>query len=128
LRPTVSGRRNPWLMTPRGVTLDVGRFEPRREDIMRQLIESKVNLNPGIRDILHSLQTGDVPVALYHHSRTDMFWGCHYCQKTGTLKRGLNKLGELYMAIVSANKRKFDCAQDESVPNKSMRSSSFWKS
>ncbi len=103
-------------MTSRGVKLDVGRFDSQREDIMRQLIKSKVALNPVIQDLLHTLQAGGVPVALYHHSRTDMFWGCHFCQETGTLKRGLNKLGELYMKIVGANKRKIDGSQVESVP------------
>ena len=85
----------------------MGRFDPRREDIMRQLVESKVYRNPEIRDILHSLQTGDVPVALYHFSRSDMFWGCYVDHDTGTLKTGLNKLGELYMAIAGANKMSY---------------------
>ena len=102
-------------MTSRGVKLDVGRFDPQRESIMRQLIGSKVALNPGIQDVLRSLQVGDGPVALYHHSRTDMFWGCHFCQETGTLKKGLNKLGELYVEIIGANKRKIE-SDDEPDP------------
>ncbi len=80
-------------MKIRGAVLDVECWNNNRDAIMNALIKSKIQRNSYIRSILEIAATHNIKFV--HFSRSDMYWGAHV-NEDGTLKNGLNKLGEIY--------------------------------
>jgi len=78
------------------VALDVACWENKKVGIMKDLIASKMERHPEIRQIIKVAKENDI--TLVHFSRSDMYWGAHV-NDTGTgLKNGQNMLGKLYMS------------------------------
>ncbi len=86
-------------MKKRGAVLDFSRWsEDVSQTIMRELIVSKIQRNPVIREILDLLAPHHVE--LVHFSRSDMFWGAHVNEERTAIIRGKNLLGELYNEFI----------------------------
>ena len=85
-------------MKTRGAVLDVECWNNNRDTIMNALIKSKIQRNPYIRSILEIAATHNIEFV--HFSRSDMYWGAHV-NEDGTLKKGLNKLGEIYNKYIN---------------------------
>ena len=76
---------------------NIQEWDAQKEGIMRELIEDKVKRHPLLRDILKSCEKHRIPIV--HFSRTDMEWGAHLHDDGLSIKKGNNKLGNLYMQI-----------------------------
>ena len=76
------------FMKKHRVELDIPRWNERSLQLMTELIRSKVAQSLDIQSIL--MRCKKYNIILYHHSRTDMFWGCHINSDTGTVKKGDN--------------------------------------
>jgi ribA/ribD-fused uncharacterized protein len=85
------------FMKKHRMELDIPRWNERSLQLMSELVRSKVAQSSNIRSILQRCKKYNI--MLYHHSRTDAFWGCHINSDTGTVKKGENMLGEIYMQI-----------------------------
>jgi ribA/ribD-fused uncharacterized protein len=85
-----------------GAALDLECWNQNQDNIMMALIESKIRRNEYIRSILKIVYENNVK--LVHFSRTDMYWGAHV-NPDGSIKTGLNKLGEIYNLLKNINKR-----------------------
>jgi predicted NAD-dependent protein-ADP-ribosyltransferase YbiA (DUF1768 family) len=85
-------------MKIRGAVLDVECWNNNRDAIMNALIKSKIQRNSYIRSILEIAATHNIKFV--HFSRSDMYWGAHV-NEDGTLKKGLNKLGEIYNQYIN---------------------------
>jgi predicted NAD-dependent protein-ADP-ribosyltransferase YbiA (DUF1768 family) len=92
---TEGGRKT---MEERGYTLDISRWATHSVPLMQELIQSKIERNPEIKQILNILKQFNVQLA--HFSRSDMKWGCHVSEDGKTIKNGSNKLGEIYNQIM----------------------------
>jgi ribA/ribD-fused uncharacterized protein len=78
------------------VSLDISCWENKKVGIMRDLIASKMERHPEIRQIIKVAK--DNNITLVHFSRSDMYWGAHVdVAKTG-IKNGQNMLGRLFMS------------------------------
>ena len=77
-----------------GVKLNVEEQIENNELLMSSLIQSKINRYYYIKNILRLAK--DNNIKFVHFSRTDMGWGAHLSDDRLTIKKGLNKLGELY--------------------------------
>lgn len=75
--------------------LDVEKWSTISEKVMKDLIREKLK-NEVVRAIISICAKNQIP--LLHHSRSDMKWGCH-ANPDGTIKRGENLLGQIYMKI-----------------------------
>jgi ribA/ribD-fused uncharacterized protein len=76
---------------------NIQEWDAQKEGIMRELIEDKVKRHPVLRDILKSCAKHRIPIV--HFSRTNMEWGCHLEEDGLSIKKGNNKLGNMYMQI-----------------------------
>jgi ribA/ribD-fused uncharacterized protein len=70
------------------------KFWDNGDQIMEDLIKSKIQKNPEIREILSLLKGKNVH--LVHTSRFDLYWGAHMNKDGSGIKEGLNKLGNIY--------------------------------
>ena len=84
-------------MKKNGVTLDMECWNKKKLNLMKELIQSKIERHPEIKEILAIVKREGIQ--LVHFSRTDMEWGAHV-EEDGTIKRGNNLLGEIYMSFV----------------------------
>lgn len=80
-------------MKKRGAVLDIECWDKTKDRVMDTLIKSKIQRNEYIRSILEIAANNNI--TFVHFSRSDMYWGAHM-NEDGTIKKGLNKLGELY--------------------------------
>ena len=80
-------------MKKHGAALDIGCWDKTKDSIMKTLIQSKIKRNAYIRSILNTARKHNI--RFVHFSRTDMYWGAHM-NPDGSIKTGLNKLGEMY--------------------------------
>ena len=85
-------------MKKRGVELDVELFDSVRDDIMKSLVKDKITRHSEVQDILR--KSKEEKIELLHHSRSDMYWGCHVDNETGQIRKGRNRLGEIYMEFI----------------------------
>ena len=85
------------FMSKQRVALDIRRWNEISHSLMRELIEAKVGQDTHIQRILQLCSTHNVQ--LFHHSRSDMLWGCHVDQNSGQIKKGENLLGAIFMDI-----------------------------
>lgn len=70
------------------------KFWDNGDQIMEDLIKSKIQKNPEIREILSLLKGNNVH--LVHFSRMDMRWGAHMNKQNTEIIKGDNKLGDIY--------------------------------
>ncbi len=84
-------------MTKNGVALNVAAFNAAQMNIMRDIIQSKIDRHPDIQEILRKAR--EHHMQLVHFSRSDMLWGAHVEPDGSAIKRGENKLGELYLRL-----------------------------
>ena len=82
-------------MKKNGANLDIECWNKKKMDLMRELIDSKIERHPEIKEILRIAKREGIQ--LVHFSRTDMEWGAHV-EDDGTIKKGDNLLGEIYMS------------------------------
>ena len=80
-------------MKKHGATMDVACWDKTKDGVMNALIKSKIHRNEYIRSILKI--ASDNNIKFVHFSRSDMYWGAHV-NADGSIKAGLNKLGEIY--------------------------------
>lgn len=80
-------------MKERGAVLNVDFWNKKRDEIMIDLVESKIRRNAEIRNILEIAKRLDI--RFVHFSRMDMYWGAHV-NEDGTIKKGENHLGKTY--------------------------------
>jgi ribA/ribD-fused uncharacterized protein len=78
------------------VTLDVPCWENTKVGIMRDLIASKMERHPEIREIINVAKENNI--ILVHFSRSDMYWGAHVNESGTGIKNGQNMLGKLFMS------------------------------
>jgi ribA/ribD-fused uncharacterized protein len=83
------------------VTLNVSCWENKKVGIMRDLIASKIERHPEIREIIKVAK--DNNITLVHFSRSDMYWGAHVNEAGTELKNGQNMLGKLFMSYYSSS-------------------------
>ena len=83
------------------VTLDVSCWENKKVGIMRDLIASKMERHPEIREIIKVAKENKI--TLVHFSRSDMYWGAHVNEAGTGLKNGQNMLGKLFMSYYDKN-------------------------
>jgi ribA/ribD-fused uncharacterized protein len=79
-------------MKKNGANLDIECWNKKKMDLMRELIDSKIERHPEIKEILRIAKREGIQ--LVHFSRTDMEWGAHV-EDDGTIKKGDNLLGEM---------------------------------
>jgi predicted NAD-dependent protein-ADP-ribosyltransferase YbiA (DUF1768 family) len=77
-----------------GATLDIHKWKLNSYDIMKSIIEYKILNNKNIQNILKIACKNNI--RFIHFSRNDMYWGAHFDNDTKKIKKGLNKLGEIY--------------------------------
>ncbi len=77
-----------------GAVLDISCWTSKSEDIMRELIASKISKNADIQNILKIAKENNI--RFVHFSRMDMIWGAHVDASTQKITKGMNKLGEIY--------------------------------
>lgn len=63
---------------------------------MRDLIASKMERHPEIREIIKVAKENNI--TLVHFSRSDMYWGAHVNDAGTGIKNGQNMLGKLFMS------------------------------
>jgi len=80
------------------ISLDIKCWDSKRNDIMDELIKSKVERHEDIRHILEIVKRENIH--LVHFSRMDMEWGAHVDPVTNEIKDCKNRLGELYMSLL----------------------------
>ncbi len=83
-------------MIIRGLVLNPG-FLYARDQIMEDLIASKINRHADIREILHACRQNDI--TLVYTSPMDKYWGANkqgFAVNGANPDTGLNKLGELF--------------------------------
>lgn len=78
------------------VELDIRCWEQKKVAVMNDLIASKIERHPKIRQIIDTAKTHNME--LVHFSRSDMYWGAHVNQEGTAIKDGKNMLGKLYMS------------------------------
>lgn len=66
---------------------------------MHDLVESKIRRHAEIQHILKRVKHDKI--RLVHFSRFDMEWGAHVEKSTGEIKKGENKLGDIYNEFVA---------------------------
>lgn len=84
-------------MLIRGVVMNKG-FLYARDQIMEDLVASKINRHADIREILHACRQNDITL-VYTSPQEDKYWGANkngYAVKGANPDTGLNKLGELF--------------------------------
>lgn len=82
-------------MKKNGVSLDIEKWNKIKDSLMRELIKSKINRHPEIKEIVSIANKKNIK--LVHFSRSDMYWGAHV-DEDGNIKKGENLLGEIYMS------------------------------
>lgn len=83
-------------MLIRGVVINKG-FLYARDQIMEDLVASKINRHADIREILHACRQNDI--TLVYTSPMDKYWGANkqgFAVNGANHESGLNKLGELF--------------------------------
>jgi ribA/ribD-fused uncharacterized protein len=80
-------------MSKQGAVLDIECWNNKKDNIMQDLVKSKISRHSAIRDILKTAK--DQHIFLVHFSRFDMEWGAHV-DSDGKIKKGENKLGVLF--------------------------------
>jgi ribA/ribD-fused uncharacterized protein len=78
------------------VELDIRCWEQKKVAVMNDLIASKIERHPEIRQIIDTAKTHNME--LVHFSRSDMYWGAHVNPEGTAIKDGKNMLGKLYMS------------------------------
>lgn len=78
--------------------LNIVEWEINKDRIMKELVLSKIQLNPSIQNILTIARENNINFV--HFSRSDMYWGAHM-NEDGTIKIGQNKLGQIYNNIIN---------------------------
>jgi predicted NAD-dependent protein-ADP-ribosyltransferase YbiA (DUF1768 family) len=81
-------------MEKRGYTLDIVKWTQASIPLMKALILSKIERNPGIRKILEVAKQFHIRLAYF--SQSDMKWGCHVAEDGKTITDGKNILGDIY--------------------------------
>jgi len=84
-------------MTKYGVLLNIECWNNKKNEIMRELIISKITRHPEIREILRIAKNNNIQ--LVHFSRSDMYWGAHVTADSSGIKKGENHLGRIYMSF-----------------------------
>lgn len=85
-------------MKKHGVALDVHAWGVVSQKIMKELLWAKVERHEQVRSVLQACRQYDI--CLVHFSRNDMFWGAHVDSNTGFIKKGKNRLGQMYHEII----------------------------
>ena len=88
-------------MAKHGVTLNVECWNNRKNQIMRELIMSKITRHLEIRQILRVARNNNIH--LVHFSRSDMYWGAHVTPDSSGIKKGENQLGRIYMSFYDSS-------------------------
>lgn len=86
-------------MKKHGASLDIGCWNSKKQQIMHDLVESKIRRHAEIQHILKRVKHDKI--RLVHFSRFDMEWGAHVEKSTGEIKKGENKLGDIYNEFVA---------------------------
>ena len=78
------------------VELNIACWEKQKVGIMRDLIASKMERHPEIRQTIKTAKENNI--TLVHFSRSDMYWGAHVTDDGTAIKKGQNMLGNLFMS------------------------------